>query len=222
MKKNIYDKLVRDKIPEIVEKSGKQCEIEILSDEKYLEMIDKKLDEELAEYNTFKSIWNDVSIGKFADSVKDFDAHVICGSIQSVALNIDFFKDNDFDYIIIDEAHHATADTYQKVLAYFKPKFILGLTATPERADDTNILEIFKNTVHKLDIVLNIGDVFMEVVHEYPDITVHLTLFNATIDEGVPQKLEHNDIKWITPAEIPNFDFCPADKEILEKIRNRL
>ena len=50
MKEIIYDKLVRDKIPEIIEKSGKQCEIEILSDEKYLEMIDKKLDEELAEY----------------------------------------------------------------------------------------------------------------------------------------------------------------------------
>ena len=47
MKEIIYDKLVRDKIPEIIEKSGKQCEIEILSDEKYLEMIDKKLDEEL-------------------------------------------------------------------------------------------------------------------------------------------------------------------------------
>ena len=76
----------------------------------------------------------------------------MCGSIQSIALNLDMFKEDDFDYIIIDEAHHATADTYQKVLAYFKPKFLLGLTATPERADDTNILEIFKNTAHKLDI----------------------------------------------------------------------
>lgn len=55
----------------------------------------------------------------------------------------------------------------------------------------------------------------MEVVHEYPDITVHLTLFNATIAEGVPQKLEQNDIKWITATEIPNYDFCPADEEIL-------
>ena len=56
MKTIIYDKLVRDKIPEIIEKSGKQCEIEILSDEKYLEMIDKKLDEELAEYHKDKNI----------------------------------------------------------------------------------------------------------------------------------------------------------------------
>lgn len=103
-------------------------------------------------YNTFKNLWDTISVGKFADSIKDTDSHVICGSIQSVALNLELFQDNDFDYIIIDEAHHASADTYQKVLAYFKPKFTLGLTATPERSDDTDILEIFKNTAHKLDI----------------------------------------------------------------------
>lgn len=103
-------------------------------------------------YNSFKNLWDTVSVGKFADNVKDVDSHVICGSVQSVALNLELFRDNDFDYIIIDEAHHASADTYQKILAYFKPKFILGLTATPERADETDILEIFKNTAHKLDI----------------------------------------------------------------------
>ena len=58
----------------------------------------------------------------------------------------------------------------------------------------------------------------MDVVHEYPDIIVHLTLFNATIAEGVPQKLEHNDIKWIKISEIDNYDFCPADTEILERL----
>ncbi len=59
---------------------------------------------------------------------------------------------------------------------------------------------------------------FMEVIHEYPDLTVHLTLFNATIAKGEPQKLEHNDIKWIAPSEIPNYEFCPADKDINERI----
>ena len=59
----------------------------------------------------------------------------------------------------------------------------------------------------------------MDVVCEYPDLTVHLTLFNATIAEGEPRKLEHNDIQWTTPSEIPNYDFCPADKEILKKIK---
>ena len=71
----------------------------------------------------------------------------------------------------------------------------------------------------ELAITLSVGDVFMDVVHEYPDITVHLTLFNATIAEGEPQKLEHNDIQWITPSEISNFEFCPADDEILHRIK---
>ena len=70
----------------------------------------------------------------------------------------------------------------------------------------------------ELAITLSVGDIFIDVMHEYPDITVHLTLFNATIVEGVPQKIEHNDIKWITPGEIPAYEFCPADKEILDKI----
>ena len=67
-------------------------------------------------------------------------------------------------------------------------------------------------------ITLSVGDIFTEVVHEYPDITVHLTLFNAEISEGVPELLEHNDLKWITPSEIPNYNFCPADKDILARI----
>ena len=70
----------------------------------------------------------------------------------------------------------------------------------------------------ELNVLLSVGDVFMDVAHEYPDITVHLTLFNATIADGEPQKLEHNDIKWITPSEISNYEFCPADEEILARI----
>lgn len=100
----------------------------------------------------FRKLWPEVTVGRYVDAVKQSNAHVVCGSIQSVALNLHKFKDNDFNYLIIDEAHHASADTYQKVLGYFKPGFTLGLTATPERADDKNILDIFKNTAHKLDI----------------------------------------------------------------------
>ena len=101
----------------------------------------------------FENLWSDVSVGQYMDSIKETDTHVVCGSIQSVALHLDQFKDNAFQYIIVDEAHHAAADTYQKVLSYFKPEFTLGLTATPERTDDNEIiLDIFKNTAHKLDI----------------------------------------------------------------------
>ena len=70
----------------------------------------------------------------------------------------------------------------------------------------------------ELAVMLSVGDVFMDVIHEYPDLTVHLTLVNATISEGEPQKLEHNDIQWITPREIQKYEFCSADEEILAKI----
>ena len=68
----------------------------------------------------------------------------------------------------------------------------------------------------ELDVTISVGDIFYQVVHEYPDLTVHLTLFNAVIAEGVPKKLEHNEIRWIRVDEIPNYTFCPADEEILE------
>ena len=70
----------------------------------------------------------------------------------------------------------------------------------------------------ELDVEIEVGDVFMDVLHDYPDLLVHLTLFNAKLEKGEPKLLEHNDLKWITPAEIPAFDFCPADVEILERI----
>ena len=85
-------------------------------------------------------------------------------------------------------------------------------------AGETKEAALLRECQEELAVTLSVGDVFMEVVHEYPDITVQLTLFNAVISEGVPQKLEHNDIRWITPAEIPQYDFCPADVEILDKI----
>lgn len=86
---------------------------------------------------------------------------------------------------------------------------------------ETKEQALIRECQEELAITLSVGDVFMDVVHEYSDITVHLTLFNATIAEGVPQKLEHNDINWITPAEIQHYDFCPADEEILKRLKAR-
>ena len=83
---------------------------------------------------------------------------------------------------------------------------------------ETKEQALIRECREELAVTLSVDDVFMDVIHEYPDITVHLTLFNAAIANGEPQKIEHNDIKWITPSEIPNYNFCPADKEILVKI----
>lgn len=71
----------------------------------------------------------------------------------------------------------------------------------------------------ELAVEVAVGDIFLEVTHTYPDITVHLTLFHASIVQGVPQKLEHNDIRYITVDEIPQYEFCPADEVILQKLR---
>ena len=96
-------------------------------------------------------------------------------------------------------------------------EFVGGKVEAGEAKEEALIRECKE----ELNILLSVGDVFMDVVHEYPDITVHLTLFNATIAEGEPQKLEHNYIRWITPSEIPNYEFCPADEEILKNIIKR-
>lgn len=103
--------------------------------------------------DTFRNLWPEVTVGRYMESIKEPEAHVVCGSVQSVALHLEDFREDAFSYLIVDEAHHAAADTYQKILAYFHPAFTLGLTATPERTDDNRaILDIFKNTAHKLDI----------------------------------------------------------------------
>ena len=83
---------------------------------------------------------------------------------------------------------------------------------------ETKEQALIRECQEELDITVSVGDIFTEVVHKYPDITVHLTLFNATISSGKPKLLEHNDLKWITPSEIPNYTFCPADKDILKLI----
>ncbi|MBQ8670086.1 MAG: (deoxy)nucleoside triphosphate pyrophosphohydrolase [Oscillospiraceae bacterium] len=72
----------------------------------------------------------------------------------------------------------------------------------------------------ELDATVRAGEVYMQLVHEYPDLTVELTLFHATM-EGEPRLLEHNDIRWITVEEIDDYDFCPADTEILAALKQK-
>lgn len=85
---------------------------------------------------------------------------------------------------------------------------------------ETKEQALIRECQEELAVTLNVGEVFMDVIHEYPDLTVHLTLFHATVREGVPQKLEHNDIRWITVNEIDQFAFCTADEEILRRLKD--
>lgn len=86
---------------------------------------------------------------------------------------------------------------------------------------ETKEQALIRECREELAVTVSVGDVFMDVIHEYPDITVHLTLFHATVAEGTLMMLEHRDIRWITPKEIGDYEFCPADEEILAKITER-
>ena len=80
---------------------------------------------------------------------------------------------------------------------------------------------LIRECKEELDISLSVGDVFFEVDHAYPDITIHLTLFNTSIAGGEIKMLEHNNIRWILPSEIPDYEFCPADESINKAIMEK-
>ena len=84
---------------------------------------------------------------------------------------------------------------------------------------ETKQQALIRECQEELAVTVAVEDVFMEVDHVYPDLTVHLTLFNASIAEGIPQKIEHNDLRWITVEEIDQYEFCPADEEILRRLK---
>lgn len=96
-------------------------------------------------------------------------------------------------------------------------EFVGGKVDPGETLEESLIRECHE----ELNITIRVADVFMEVVHEYPDLTVRLILFNAQIVQGTVQLLEHNDARWLLPSEIPNYQFCPADKDILAEIIRR-
>ena len=93
-------------------------------------------------------------------------------------------------------------------------EFVGGKAEPGETLEQTLIRECRE----ELDIEVNVGSIYAQLIHEYPDIQIRLTLFNCTIASGTPKMLEHNDIQWISPSQIPNYDFCPADQEILKML----
>ena len=94
-------------------------------------------------------------------------------------------------------------------------EFVGGKTEPGE----TMAAALIRECREELDITVSVGEIFTQVIHEYPDIHIRLTLFHCTIAEGEPKMLEHHDLKWILPSEIPNFEFCPADVDILAQIQ---
>lgn len=102
--------------------------------------------------NRFADVWPEAKTGIFTGSAKTTGMDITFATMQSVCRNLESFTPRDFDYIIIDECHHAASKSYSTIMAYFKPVFTLGLTATPERADGEDLLKIFKNVAHRMDL----------------------------------------------------------------------
>ncbi len=78
---------------------------------------------------------------------------------------------------------------------------------------------LIRECQEELGIIVTVGQAFMDVIHKYSDVTIHLTLYDAVIKKGIPKKLEHQDLRWITVKEISQYKFCPADTIILEKLK---
>jgi superfamily II DNA or RNA helicase len=103
-------------------------------------------------YEKFRELWPEETTGLFFEGVHDTDAHNLVASVQSLSKHLSDFAPDAFSYLIIDEAHHARAETYGRVLKYFNTRFILGLTATPDRADGQSVLELFRDCAHRLSL----------------------------------------------------------------------
>ncbi len=103
-------------------------------------------------HKEFGKYWPEADVGRFYGGIRELDAYNLVGAVQSIAGHLEEFSPTAFDYLVIDEAHHATADTYRRVLGYFRPRFILGLTATAERADGQDLLELFRDCAHRLTL----------------------------------------------------------------------
>lgn len=153
------------------------------------------------------------------------------GDIILLPAGIDFIQGNNYNENNPKRKEFAMTDVVAaliwedgKFLACQRPAYkarglLWEFVGGKVEAGETPQNALIRECREELAVTVEVQDVFMEVIHEYPDLTVRLILFNARIAEGIPQLLEHNDIRWVRPDQIDELPFCPADKEILEKIK---
>jgi superfamily II DNA or RNA helicase/HKD family nuclease len=127
--------------------------------------------------------------GLYTGNIKEKDALFLFATIQTMSRHFEQFPQDCFDYIIIDEAHHASSPSYQNILEYFRPEFLLGMTATPERSDSNNIFELFNNNV-ALEVRLH------EALED--DLVIPFHYFGVTDIEGI----DLNDVDIDNIAEV--------------------
>ncbi len=132
-------------------------------------------------YRTFRTIRPDSSLGYFTGKVKEAQAEVLFASVQTLANRYQEFALDAFDYIVVDEFHHAWAASYRKVIGYFTPRFLLAITATPERSDGGDLLSLCaENVVYRCELASGIRQGLLCPMRYY----------------GVPDIVDYAQIPW--------------------------
>ena len=158
---------------------------------------------------TFQDVFgNAVSYGIFSSESKEMDADFVFATNITMAKSLELFPKDHFDYIIVDECHHATAETYKKIIGYFEPEFLLGLTATPERMDNQDVFDLFdKNVPYELrlrDAIIN------ELVVPFKYYGIRDELINYGLTKSEERKMV---------AQLATADHCAFIAKEIEKHR---
>ncbi|MDC0145123.1 DEAD/DEAH box helicase [bacterium] len=144
-----------------------------------------------AAMSTFKAVFgNSVSMGVYSGSKRDIDSEYIFSTVQTISRSnhLERFSRNHFDYIVIDETHRAGAQSYDKIINYFEPKFLLGMTATPERTDGADIFKLFNhNIAYEIRLHNALNENMLCPFHYFgvTDITVNGELLNEHSDFNI-------------------------------------
>ena len=158
---------------------------------------------------TFQEVFGkNVSYGIYSGTSKESDADFVFATNITMCKTLELFSKNEFDYIIIDECHHATAETYKKIIGYFEPEFLLGLTATPERMDNQDVFELFD---HNVPYELRLRDAIAN------DLVVPFKYFGIR-DKLVDYGLTGNEERRMI-AQMAKEDHCDFIAEQIEKHR---
>jgi superfamily II DNA or RNA helicase len=179
--------------------------------------------------NTFRSVFgNDKTMGLYSGSQRDLECDFIFSTIQTISKpnHLDNFSKDHFDYIIIDETHRSGADSYLRLIEHFEPKFLLGLTATPERTDGNDIFQLFDhNIAYEIRLSRAMEEEMLSSFHYYgvTDLSINDTEVDKKSDfrylvssERVERIIEQAKFYGSDNGIIRGLIFCSRKNEAVE------
>lgn len=200
-------------------------DVERVKPKRFLFVVHRKIIA-LKALETFKNILGEqVSMGLYSSSDLDKDAEYIFATVQTISRDkhLEQFKKDHFDYIVIDETHRAAAKSYKRIMNYFEPNFLLGMTATPERTDGENIFELFNyNIAYKIRLHDALEEQMISPFHYYgvTDLIMNgktidnKSVFNTLVqDERVSHIIDKIQLYGCDNGNIKGLVFCSSNEE---------